>query len=184
MTTQSKLRQSMAVLPSIVQARAAKYKPASAKSVSGRWGTALAALALLAASGSRTEAASCRGDPAAAARAIKPRVEALRLLEREAADRAKGLDTRPYTYLVGQARTVADAISEPRALKDEDGLDRCPDAVPHVRRVCAIAARSLAAALDEQGGASISTLIYGEAMAICEGFMRLPPLRTPLRGSD
>jgi hypothetical protein len=184
MTTLSKLRQSMAVLPSIVQARAAKYKPAPAKSVSGRCCVALAALTLLVASGGRAEAAACRGDPAAAARAIRPRVEALRLLEREAADRAKGLDTRPYNYLVGQARTVADAISEPRALKNEDELDRCPDAVSHVRRVCAIAARSLGAALEEQGVASISTLIYGEAMAICEGFMKLPPLRTPLRAPD
>ena len=133
------------------------------------------------------EAAPCRNYPAAAARAIKPRVEALRLVEREAADRQLGLDTRPWPYLVGQARAVAGAIGETRALQDEDGLDRCPEAVPHVRRVCASAALSLAGALeDEAAGAAsqISKQIYGQAMAICEGFMGLAPLRTALRESD
>jgi len=133
------------------------------------------------------QAAPCRNYPASAARAIKPRVEALRLVEREAADRQAGLDTRAWPYLVGQARAAAGAIGEPRALQDEDGLDRCPDAVPHVRRVCATAALALADALEEEaaGAASkISKQIYGQAMAICEGFMGLAPLRTALRDSD
>jgi hypothetical protein len=132
-------------------------------------------------------AAPCRNYPAAAARAIKPRVEALRLVEREAADRLTGLDTRPFPFLSGQARAAAAAIGEARALQDEDGLDRCPDAVPHVRRVCAMAALALAGALEEQaaGAASpISKQIYGQAMAICEGFTSLAPLRTALRNSE
>ncbi|HEY6257378.1 MAG TPA: hypothetical protein VIY51_16465 [Xanthobacteraceae bacterium] len=135
----------------------------------------------------RAEAASCRDYPATAARTIKPRVEALRATEREAADRIKGLDTRPYPYLVGQARAVAEAIGEARALLDEDDLDRCPEAMTHVRRVCATAARALAVALEEQaaGGASqFLRQIYTQAMVTCEGAMHLSPLRTPFRGAD
>jgi hypothetical protein len=145
----------------------------------------LAALAILVSVAS--EAAPCRNYPAAAARAVKPRVEAVRLIEREAADRLSGLDTRPFPFLIGQARAAAGAIGEARALQDEDGLDRCPDAVPHVRRVCVIAALALAGALEEQAAgapAKISKQIYAQAMAICEGFMGLAPLRTTWRASD
>jgi hypothetical protein len=142
---------------------------------------------MLLAAASRAEAASCRDYPAAAARALKPRVEALRMVEREAADRMQGLDTRPYTYLAGQARAAAEAIGQARALADEDDLAKCPAAVPHVRRVCASAARALALALDEQasGGAGlISRQIYAQAMPICEGLTSLSPLRTTYRASD
>jgi hypothetical protein len=147
----------------------------------------LAALAILCALSVAAEAAPCRNYAAAAARAIKPRVEALRLIEREAADRLSGLDTRPWPYLIGQARAAAAAIGEPRALQDEDGLERCPEAVPHVRRVCATAALALAGALaEEAAGAAtpISKQVYGQAMAICEGFMRLAPLQSVWRASD
>jgi hypothetical protein len=147
----------------------------------------ITALAILCSCLVTAEAAPCRNYPAAAARAIKPRVEALRLIEREAADRLSGLDTRPWPYLIGQARAASAAIGEPRALQDEDGLERCPEAVPHVRRVCATAALALAGALeDEAAGAAtpISKQAYGQAMAICEGFMRLAPLQSVWRASD
>ena len=150
-------------------------------------GACIAALGILFSASTALAAAPCRNYPATAARAIKPRVEALRLTEREATDRQAGLDTRPWPYLVGQARAVAGAIGETRALQDEDGLERCPEAVPHVRRVCASAALALAGALEEEaaGAASkISKQIYGQAMAICEGFMGLAPLATALRESD
>ncbi len=89
---------------------------------------ALAGLALLmagsmAGSGS-AQAASCADYPRSASRAVKPRVEALRLIEREAADRRQGLDTRPYPYLVEQARAVAEAVGEARALQEEDDLEK------------------------------------------------------------
>jgi hypothetical protein len=145
------------------------------------------AVAVLCSSLTVAAAAPCRNYPAAAARAIKPRVEALRLVEREAADRLTGLDTRPFPFLVGQARAAASAIGEVRALQDEDGLDRCPDAVPRVRRVCVIAALALAGALEEQAAGAVSQIskqIYAQAMAICEGFMGVAPLRTALRISD
>jgi hypothetical protein len=153
----------------------------------GAVGIGFAALAIALSVSGAAAAAPCRNYPAVAARAIKARVEALRLIEREAADRLAGLDTRPYPLLSGQARAAADAIGEAGALLDEDGLDRCPDPVPHVRRVCASAARALAGALDEQaaGAASpISKQSYAQAMTICEGFMGLAPLRTAWRSSD
>ena len=145
------------------------------------------AVAMLLATGSQAGAGSCRDYPAAAARALKPRVEALRLVESEAADRMQGFDTRPYAYLAGQARAAADAIGEARALAAEDELAKCPAAVAHVRRVCGSAARALALALDEQasGGVSrISRQIYAQAMPICEGLISLSPLRTPYRASE
>ncbi|HEY3640662.1 MAG TPA: hypothetical protein VGL31_06190 [Xanthobacteraceae bacterium] len=147
----------------------------------------LAALALLLSVSAASAAAPCRNYPQLVARAIKPRVEAVRRIEREAADRLSGLDTRPWPYLIGQARAAAAAIGEPRALQDEDGLERCPEAVPHVRRVCATAALALAGALeDEAAGAAtpISKQVYGQAMAICEGFMRLAPLQSVWRALD
>jgi hypothetical protein len=145
------------------------------------------ALAILVSVVGASAAAPCRNYPAGAARAVKPGVESLRLIEREAADRLTGLDTRPFPFLSRQARAAADAIGEARALQDEDGLDRCPEAVPHVRRVCATAALALAGALEEQAAGAatpISKQIYAQAMAICEGFMGLAPLRTAWRASD
>ncbi len=148
--------------------------------------TCAAAFAILLPVSAAAAATSCRDYPADAARAIKPRVEALRLVEREAADRLIGLDTRPWTYLIGQAGAAANAIGETRALQDEDDLGRCPQAVAHVRRVCATAALALAGALAEQaaGTSGISRRIYAQAMAICESFMGLAPLHTFLRASD
>jgi hypothetical protein len=114
-------------------------------------------------------------------------VEALRLIEREAADRLIGLDTRPFAYLAGQARAAAGTIGESKALQEEDELGHCPDAIPHVRRVCVIAALALAGVIEEQeAGAATrgSKPVYAEAVAICEGLLGLKPLRTALRASD
>jgi hypothetical protein len=147
----------------------------------------LAVLAILLAAGGPAGAASCQGHPALVARALKPRVEALRLVEREASDRLIGLDTRPYSYLAGQARAAAAAIGDAKALQEEDELSRCPEPVPHVRRVCAMAALALAGAIEEAAAGSASTLSkrsYAEAAGICESLMGLKPLQTRLRTSD
>jgi hypothetical protein len=146
-----------------------------------------ATFAILCAFPVAVQAAPCRNYPAAAVRTIKPRVEAVRMVEREAADRVSGLDTRPWPYLAGQARAAAGVLGEARALQDEDGLDRCPDPVPHVRRVCASAALALAGALEEEAAGAATPLskqIYAQAMAICESFMGLAPLRAAFRASD
>jgi hypothetical protein len=143
--------------------------------------------AMLAVGGEAHAAPPCRGYAASAARALKSQVDALRLLEREAADRLAGLDTRTYDYLAGQAQRAADAIGEAKALAEEDGLDRCPEPVPHIRRVCAIAARALLATLTEQVAETAtppSKQAYREAMPICEGLIGLAPLRTAWRMPD
>jgi hypothetical protein len=148
---------------------------------------ALAALAALLAAGERAAAASCLGYPALAARAIKSRVEGVRLVEREAGDRLVGLDTRPFPYLAAQARAAAAVIGEAKALQEEDELDRCPNPVAHVRRVCAMAALALANAIEEQEAGRASTIskqAYAEAMAACEGHMGLGPARSRFRTLD
>ena len=147
----------------------------------------LLVLAIVVASCGLAEGAPCRGYPALTVRAIKARVEAVRLVEREAADRLLGLDTRPYPYLAAQARAAAAAIGQAQALQEEDELDRCPDPVPRVRRLCATAALALARAIEEQEARAASTVskqTYAEAMAICEGHMGLIPVRTRFRTED
>jgi hypothetical protein len=147
----------------------------------------IAALAALLAAGDQAFAASCAGYSAAAARSIKPRVEALRLTDREASDRLIGLDTRPYPYLAGQARAAAAAIGDAKALQEEDELSRCPELVPHTRRICAMAGLALAAVIDEQaagGATSLSKRTYTEAAAICESLVGLKPFQSRLRTAD
>jgi hypothetical protein len=147
----------------------------------------LALLGVLLLTDSAAAAAPCQGYLALATRAIKARVEALRLTEREASDRLIGLDTRPYPTLAGQARAAAAAIGDAKALQEEDELARCPEPVPHVRRICSMAAQALAAAIDEwaAGGAtSLSKRTYAEAVGICEGLIGLKPLQTRLRTAD
>jgi hypothetical protein len=70
------------------------------------------------------EAASCRGYPESVRSAIKGRIESLRMIEREAADRLVGLDTRTFPFLAGEARKLADTIASSKALKDKDDLKR------------------------------------------------------------
>src|SRR5260370_20829929 len=76
------------------------------------------------------EATSCRGYPQGVRAAIKKQVEALRALERETADRLKGLDTRPFDYLLSRARATAQVIAAKDALAAEEGLSRCREATP------------------------------------------------------
>jgi hypothetical protein len=133
------------------------------------------------------DAASCRGYPKDIRAAIKKHVEALRALEHEAADRLKGLDTRTYEFLLVQARAATEAIANKDALAEEEGLDRCRDGVPPVRRTCAQAARALVSVIEEQaaGAASkASKQSYAEAMPRCERWMNVVPLSTVFRASD
>src|SRR5258705_8201647 len=127
---------------------------------------------------------SCRNYPETVRPLIKPRVEALRLLEREAADRLRGLDTRTYPFLAGEARKAADLIADAKALEDEEALERCRNPVQPVRRLCRGAALSLATALDqEEAGAASkeSKQVYAEAMPRCEQLLGLQPLSTAWR---
>ena len=143
------------------------------------------------------EAASCRGYPQGIRAAIKKQVEVLRALEREAADRLKGLDTRPFDYLLDQASAAAGVIGDEDALAAEDGLSRCPQSIPPVRRVCTEAAHALVSLIEQQAAGSATTQAkqaeakqaeakqaYARAMPQCERWMEFAPLITVFRTSN
>jgi hypothetical protein len=150
--------------------------------------SASAALLLLAlATPAGAQVATCRGYAAIAVTAIKPRVEALRLIERETADRVKGLDTRPYEWLLEQARLVASAIADPAGLQFKASLNRCRNFIPATRRTCAAASRALVTVIEAQiaGGApKAARQAYVDAITGCERLVRLMPLSTALRTID
>jgi hypothetical protein len=133
------------------------------------------------------EAASCRGYPQGVRAAIKKQVEALRALEREATDRLKGLDTRPFDYLVGRARATAAVIADKDGLAAEDGLSRCRETIPPVRRVCADAAQALIRIIEEHATGVATTeskQVYARAMPQCERWMDFAPLVTVFRTAE
>jgi len=133
------------------------------------------------------EAAPCRGYPESVRSAIKNRIESLRMIEREAADRLLGLDTRTFPFLAGEARRLGDVIASPKMLKDEDDLKRCRIAVPPVRRICRSAAEGLTTLLEAQESGAVTAELkqtYADPMRQCEGFMGLQPLKTTIRTTD
>src|SRR5205085_719845 len=111
-------------------------------------------------------------------------VEALRRLEREAADRLSGLDTRSFDWLTAEARKAADIVGDPRALEDEDGLRRCRNATRPIRRLCATAARMLVEILDKHAAGpspDYDRPAFAAAMTECERLLELRPLGSALR---
>ena len=128
---------------------------------------------------------SCRNYPDTLRPSLRPRVDALRRLEREADDRLRGLDTRTYPFLAGEARKAADLIADAKMLEiEEAGTKACRNAVPMVRANCRAAALAFATAIDdeEKGEANRDNRkVYGEAMGACERSMGLGPLNTPWR---
>jgi hypothetical protein len=131
---------------------------------------------------------SCRGYPSPAVVAqIKTRVEALRRIEREAADRVVGLDTRPYDWLLAQARAGEAALADPVLLAAEDDLKRCRNYIRPLRRDCTAAAAALVRVIEElvMGEASKdSKQAHAQAMLDCEQAVKLTPLSTTLRRTD
>jgi hypothetical protein len=131
---------------------------------------------------------SCRGYPPREVVAeIKVSVEALRRIEREAADRGAGLDTRPYEWLLDQARAAESAIAVPSLLAAEDELERCRNSITRVRRGCAGAAAALVRVIEELVADKASRerrLAYAQVMPHCERWMSLAPLKTTFRVTD
>ena len=143
--------------------------------------------ALLASFPFDVEAASCGSYPQDIRVAIKKYVETLRALERETTDRLKGLDTRTFDYLAAQARAATGAIADKDALAAEETLNRCPQTIPPVRRVCAEAAQALVSLIEKQATGAATTAskqLYAQAMPRCERWMDLAPLSTVLRTPD
>jgi hypothetical protein len=147
----------------------------------------LTALPILAAPAA-AQTYSCRGYPPVAVVAqLKSRVEALRRVEREAADRLVGLDTRPYEWLLGQARAGEAAIAVAALLAAEERLLRCPNIIQPLRRDCAMGAASLVRVIEElvAGEAShAAKLAYAQTMRPCERSTGLTPIETALRASE
>ena len=132
------------------------------------------------------EAASCRHRPPLHA-GIRQRVESLRALEREGADRVKGLDTRTFEYLAVQAHGAAAAIADARLLRLESALARCRVPPRPLRRLCTEAGTALAGLIDQQaarGTAAGAKQAYRAAMPKCEAFLALAPLATIFRSGD
>ena len=116
--------------------------------------------------------------------ALKPHVEALRRVEREAADRLIGLDTRPYEWLLDQARAAQTAIAVPMLLQLEEELHRCRNYIRPVRRDCAAGAGALVRVIAElvAGEAtSEARMAYAQSMPRCERGSGFTPLDTALR---
>ena len=145
-------------------------------------------LALLLSASAEAQSLSCRGYPSAATVAqIKMRVEVLRRIEREAHDRTIGLDTRPYEWLLSQARSDPTAIADPAALAAEAALNRCRNHIRPLRRFCAGAAAVLVRMIEElaaDGATRESKQAYMETMPQCERWLGLMPLNTSLRTTD
>jgi hypothetical protein len=131
----------------------------------------------------------CRGYPQADVVAqIKSQTEALRRLEREADDRIRGLDTRPYDWLLEQARASEQAIAVPALLAAEDALlQTCRNAIRPVRRGCAAGAAALVEVIGELAAGDAkkdSKQVYLQTMPLCERWLSLTPLQTALRSID
>lgn len=92
----------------------------------------------------------CRGYPSrGVVRDIALRVDTMRRLERETADRLVGLDTRPYDWLLEQARKAESDIAVPALLEAEKSLERCRNNIRPLRATCAGAAAALVRVIEE-----------------------------------
>jgi hypothetical protein len=130
--------------------------------------------------------ASCRRYPPRAVLAeIKGRVETLRRTEREAADRLIGLDTRPYDWLLGQARSAEAVIAVPALLAAEgEALQKCRVFIPPLRRDCAIAAGALVRVIEDLVAGEPTNearMALAQTMPHCERAAGLTPIDTALR---
>ena len=129
-------------------------------------------------------AAPCpRYPPPAHLADVKARVTALHRIEREAADRTAGLDTRPYEWLLEQARVAEKAISVPELVKAEDEiLQRC--FVTPLRTTCAVGSAALVRVIaDLHAGRDTNEarMAYAQTMPHCERSVGLTALKTSLR---
>ena len=131
--------------------------------------------------------ASCRNFGNEAKAAIGGHVAALRAHEREASDRLKGLDSRPFEFLLGEARKTATIIADPAALKLEEGLEQCRNEIRPVRRICAEAAHALVEVLEKYATTptpDVDKPRFADTMEECEKLMGLKPLKSIIRGTD
>ena len=135
---------------------------------------------------SDASAADCRWHGRDAQKAIKVHVAAMQRYELEASDRLKGLDSRPFDFLLGEARKTTTIIADPRAIEDEKGLERCRNLTNPIRKVCAIAAEALVEILDKHVKTEkpdYDRAAFAQAAGACEKFMGLKPVNSSIRGT-
>jgi hypothetical protein len=132
-------------------------------------------------------AASCRDYVREAQVAFAKEVILLRRYELEAADRLKGLDSRPFSFMRDEAKKAAASIADPAKLKAEEALERCARPTKPIRKICAGSAQLLVDILEKHVASEkpdYDKPQYATAMAACETLIRLKPLETRLRGKE
>jgi hypothetical protein len=136
---------------------------------------------------SDASAADCRWFGRDAQKAIKVHIAALQRYELEASDRLKGLDSRPFDFLLGEARKTTAIIADARALEAEKELERCRNATQPIRAICAAAAAKLVEILDQYVKTEkpdYDKAAFAHAAGACEKFMDLKPLKSGIRGTE
>jgi hypothetical protein len=130
---------------------------------------------------------SCKGSLDPARSALAADVGALRTIEQEASDRAKGFDSRPFAVLRDEARRLAASIGPADILELEKTLRRCRNRTYPIHTVCAGAASALADLLDKYAATpkpDYDKAAFAGSMKECEWLMKLPPLKSAIRGTD
>jgi hypothetical protein len=121
-----------------------------------------------------------------AARAdISKHVAAMQGLEHEASDRLKGLDSRPFDFLLGQARKTAAIIADPGL--QGAGSKGCRDPAHPVRQMCRDAAQAWVEALEKYVASpkpDYDKQRFAATVEDCEKLMALKPLRSVIRATD
>jgi hypothetical protein len=131
-------------------------------------------------------AADCRWHGRDTRNAIATHVAALQRTEHEASDRIKGLDSRPFDFLLGEARKTMAIVAAPAALEDEKTLERCRNATRPIRKLCADAGQMLVDILDKHAASEkpeYDRPRYALLMAECAKAMDLKPLKSVIRGT-
>jgi hypothetical protein len=132
-------------------------------------------------------AQSCKNFGPEARAAIGSHVAVLQRIEHEASDRLKGLDSRPFEFLAGEARKTTAIIADPAALKLEEGLERCRNWTRPIRKMCAGAAQMLVDVLEKYVATAkpdYDKAQYVTAVEACEKQMGLKPLKSAIRGTE
>jgi hypothetical protein len=131
-------------------------------------------------------AQNCRNYLQAARLDIGKHVAALQRLEHEASDRSKGLDSRPFDFLLGEARRTAAIIADP-ALQGAGGSRDCRDPAHPVRRICLDAAQAWVDVLAKYAAnpkPDYDKPRYAATVEDCEKLMDLKPLKSVIRATD
>ena len=132
-------------------------------------------------------AQDCKGFLKFARAGIGQHVAAMRRYEHEASDRLKGLDSRPFEFLLAEARKTTAIIANPGALELEKALERCRNWTAPVHKICSEAAQALVEVLEKHVASpkpDYDRPAFAKAVAECERLMDLKPLASAIRGTE